>query len=239
MLRAPTLSALICCMVLVGCAKAELYTGLSEPEANEMIAVLTSAHIDVSKTSKDGKSWTLLAGRDDFAPAVALLQSRGYPKERFTTLGDVFKRQGLISTPLEEHARLVYALSQELANTISSIDGVISARVHISIPEAEEFATSKPPSSAAVFIKYNANLDLSPQVGPVKTLVVNSVEGLTYDRVTVVLSPATEAAGAPPRSQKPAILGWIAIGLLGAAGAATTGPILLRRALRASRGVLR
>jgi len=95
-----------------------------------------------------------------------------------------------VSSPLEERARLIYGLSQELSQTVSSIDGVVEARVHLAMPEADPLAETQKPSSASVFIKHDPQVDLTDRVGAIKALVVNSVEGLPYDRVTVVLVPA-------------------------------------------------
>jgi type III secretion protein J len=49
-----------------------------------------------------------------------------------------------------------------------------------------------------VFIKHRADKDLAPQVGQIKALVVNSVEGLAYDNVTVALFPAESMPGDSP-----------------------------------------
>lgn len=181
---------LAACLLLAGCGESELYTGLTEQEANQMVAVINQAGMQASKTSKDGKTWTLLAPRSAFGATEALLAARGYPRERFDSLGDIFKKDGFVSSPLEEHARLIYGLSQELSNTLSGMDGVVYARVQIALPEQDPLSDTQKPSSAAVFIKYDPQVDLQSQVGAIKSLVVNSIEGLTYDRVSVVLSPA-------------------------------------------------
>jgi len=181
---------LVASVSLAACGQEELYSGLTEREANEMLAVVESAGISASKASKDGEAWTLRTDKSEFPEAVALLQARGYPRERYETLGQVFKKSGFVSSPLEERARLVYGLSQELSQTVSSIDGVVSARVHLAMPQADPLSEEQKPSSASVFIKHDPQVDLSSRVGPIKALVVNSIEGLPYDRVTVVLIPA-------------------------------------------------
>jgi type III secretion protein J len=178
-------------LLLAGCERAELYTGLTEKEANEMLAVVHGAGFDAAKATPDnGKTWTLSATKGDFPQEVALLEARGYPRERYETLGDVFKKEGFVSSPTEERARMMFGLSQELSHTISEIDGVVDARVHVAMPEDDPLDDQPKPSSAAVFIKYDPSVELGDQVGSIKALVVNSIEGLPYDKVTVVLSPA-------------------------------------------------
>jgi type III secretion protein J len=132
---------------------------------------------------------------------VRTLSAQGYPRETFDSMGKVFKREGFVSSPLEERARLLHAMSQEISNTVANIDGVVTARVHLSLPEKNPLIDKAPPASAAVFIKHRPERNLSGQITQIKALVVNSIEGLAYDNVTVALFPAesipAEAAKAP------------------------------------------
>jgi type III secretion protein J len=102
----------------------------------------------------------------------------------------VFKREGLVSSPTEEKARLVYGMSQELSHTISEIDGVVQARVHLVLPDNQPLAETGLPASASVFIKYRPGANIETQIGKVKALVVNSVQGLKYENVSVETFPA-------------------------------------------------
>jgi type III secretion protein J len=43
-------------LALAGCGQEALYSGLTEREANEMLAVVESAGIGASKASKDGET---------------------------------------------------------------------------------------------------------------------------------------------------------------------------------------
>jgi len=193
--------------LLVGCSNQELYGQLSERQANEMVAVLRGAGIDAEKQSHEGK-FSVLTGSGDFANAVRLLNAQGYPRESFDSMGKVFKREGFVSSPLEERARLMYSMSQEISNTIANIDGVVTARVHLVVPERNPLVDKPQPASAAVFIKYRPDSDLTSQVTQIKALVVNSIEGLTYDNVTVALFPAEampgEGAKPTPAAAQPA-----------------------------------
>jgi type III secretion protein J len=176
-------------LTLAGCGKENLYSQLSEQQANEIVALLLDAHIDADKTAED-KTWQVRTAKSDLPRAVDLLRRYGYPHEQFETFGEVFKKDSFVSSPLEERARFLHAMSQELSHTISSIDGVIVARVHVAVPERDPLSEKIQPSSASVFIKYRPDVPMANHVAAIKALVVNSVEGLPYDNVTVTLFPA-------------------------------------------------
>lgn len=113
------------------------------------------------------------------------------PRERFARMGEVFRKEGLISSPLEERARYIWALSQELSATLAQIDGVIKARVHVVLPEKAGGGEPMLPSSAAVFIKHKQRFNLDDSIPQIKRLVSNSIPGLTSDKVTVVMLPSS------------------------------------------------
>ena len=79
------------------------------------------------------------------------------------------------------------ALSQDLAKTISTIDGVLDARVHVVLPDNDPFSKKSLPSSASVAIRTRWNSDLSDMVPSIKNLVKNSIEGLQHEKIAVTL----------------------------------------------------
>ena len=207
---------------LAACHDEEVYSRLSEREANEMIAVLQQAHISAHKESKDSKEsaqWTLYTGEGDFARAVSVLSQQGYPHQDFATLGSEFKKEGFVSSPIEERARLNYGISQELEHSLTSIDGVMNARVHIAIPEPDPLAETKPASSASVLITYRMGADVPHLTGQIKALIVNGVEGMTYNNVTVITVPApassiTASTKSFESDDQTTMLGYALAGLL-------------------------
>lgn len=183
-LRAGLLAPLL---LLAACgAQVELVSDLPEPEANEVLSALLDANIRASKTlTKEGVRLTV--EQSQVARAITVMRSEGLPRERFARMGEVFRKEGMISSPLEERARYLWALSQELSNTVNQIDGVLRARVHVVLPERSSGADPAMPSSAAVFIKYKRGYNLDDSVAQVKRLVASSIPGLTSERVSVVL----------------------------------------------------
>ncbi|BAM93189.1 type III secretion bridge between inner and outermembrane lipoprotein, YscJ,HrcJ,EscJ, PscJ [Bradyrhizobium oligotrophicum S58] len=170
---------------LSGC-KGELYSRLSEKEANLMIALLLHNGIAADRLqAKDGSN-TVRVEQERFADSVTLLNASGLPRAKFEDMGSVFSSNGLVSSPTEERAKLIHALNQELARTIMEIDGVISARVHVVLPKNDPLRRDQVPSAASVFIKHDARAEVTMLLPQIKTLIANSVEGLTYDKVAVV-----------------------------------------------------
>ena len=199
--RAARLAAPCLLVLLAACSQQELYGQLNERQANEMVAVLRNAGLVAEKSpSRDGKAYVVSTNAHDFSRAVEVLHAGGFPRDSFDTLGQVFKKEGFVSSPLEERARFTHALSQELSSTLSNIDGVVQARVHVSVPEKNPLADKPTPATASVFIKHRPGVDLTQQTGKIKALVVNAMEGLPYDNVTVALFPAEPIPPAVPRS---------------------------------------
>lgn len=116
-------------------------------------------------------------------------------------MGDVFRKEGMISSPLEERARYLWALSQELSATVSQIDGVIKARVHVVLPERGSGADASLPSSAAVFIKHKPGFNYDDVIPQVKRLISNSIPGLSQEKVTVVMLPSVAQPDLVQRAQ--------------------------------------
>ncbi len=170
--------------------KSELYSSLQEREANEMIAALATANISATREGTKDGAYSVLVEGSAIPDATRILSANGLPRAKFETLGKVFQSGSMVSTPFEERARFMYAMDQELAQSISQISGVASARVHVIMPEQAPLETKKEHPRASVFIYLNPGVDIRGEVGTIKTLIVNSVNGLAYEDVAVALFPA-------------------------------------------------
>jgi type III secretion protein J len=187
--------------LLAGCSKSPLYTDLTETQANEVQAALLSAHIDAQKAAMvKSKGWSISVAHGAIPQAMAVLNAAGLPREPLHTLGDVFPKEGFVSSPLEERARYVFALSQEVEQTLLRLDGVVDARVHIALPERNLLDDKPQSASASVVIIERPGADLESRETDIKAIVTDGIEGLRdVNRVTVKFfvrrPPGTLAAG--------------------------------------------
>lgn len=177
-----------CILFLAGCEKQTmLFSGLEESQANAVMAALMDTGISCDKQPGDEGTWNVAIKQGDFASAARLCERLGLPRRKFQGVGDVFKKTGMVSSPSEERIRFMDAIAQDLSRTISMIDGVVDARVHVVLPENDPFAKNSLPSSAAVAIRSRWDADLADAVPQIKSLVKNAIEGLTYEKITVTI----------------------------------------------------
>ena len=188
---------------LVACGKVDLYNGLSETQANEVAAALLAQQISADKRrSDDKKTWVVAVAKADMADAMRVLNSAGLPRPEYTSLGAVFAKKGFVSSPLEEKARYVHGLSQELAQTLTAISGVREARVHIAMPERDALTAEAKPSSASVVIVHQPGSLVASRETDIKAIVKDGVEGLDdVNKVTVKFFEAPPMEALAPREQ--------------------------------------
>nr|WP_297526991.1 type III secretion inner membrane ring lipoprotein SctJ [uncultured Roseateles sp.] len=212
--------------LLAGCSGAiDLYTGLNEKDANEITAELDRHGLEAAKAPAGKQLFAVRVPPERFASAVAVLQAAGLPRHSFSRMGEVFKKDGMISTPTEERARFLSALAQELESTLSQIDGVVLARVHPVLPERVVPGEPVLPSSCSILIKHASGWNTAAYEPRIRKLVVSSIPGLAEapEKVAVVFVPAeaialpTTTAAASTRGNGDggldALTGWITGGL--------------------------
>ena len=174
--------------LLAGCDKeSTLHSGLEERQANLVMAALLDAGISCHKVPGEEGTWNVMVVESKFADAVNLLEKAGLPRMAHQGIGEVFKKTGMISSPSEERIRFMDALAQDIAKTISGIDGVVDARVHVVLPENDPFARNALPSSAAVAIRSRWDADVTDIIPSVKGLGKNAIEGLQYEKIMVTV----------------------------------------------------
>src|SRR5690606_28309646 len=188
--RAVAMLSLCGLAFLAACTgKVDLLTGITEPEGNEALSALLDVGINADKqVTKDGTIVRVPA--TEVGRALDTLSALGLPRERFDGMGEIFRKEGPVSSPLEERSRYIYALSQELANTLTQVDGVLTARVHVVLPERGRVGEAPLPSAPAVLLRHRRDITLDALQPHIRRLVTRSIPALNEEQATVVLFPA-------------------------------------------------
>ncbi|MGM0653357.1 MAG: flagellar basal-body MS-ring/collar protein FliF, partial [Bacillota bacterium] len=105
----------------------------------------------------------------------------------------LFENGGLVASDFERRVQLQIALEEELRRTITSLDAVDQARVHLVMPEEGVFIRERKDPSASIFLRLSPLATLSDnQVRGIMSLVAGSVEGLTPEGVSIVDADGNE-----------------------------------------------
>ncbi|MGG7518135.1 type III secretion system inner membrane ring lipoprotein SctJ [Allorhizobium undicola] len=178
-------------LLLAGCSEDAL-TGLDQKDALDAQILLTRAGINAQMRPADGGNFTIAVEGADRARALQLMVEAGLPREKRSDIPKLFPGDGFLVTPYEQKARLGYATEQQLAETLSTLEGVASARVHVVLPEDNGRGLVKEKARAAALIQYRPGADIGDIDVKARAMLVNSVRGLAYEDVSVVVSPWAE-----------------------------------------------
>jgi type III secretion protein J len=176
-------------LTLTGCSKA-ITSDVTERDATEIVVALKGYGIPSSKATSDGKKWSVSVSPGDWSDASQVMFSAGLPRAEHPGFAELMKKDSLVSSPNAERAKMLYAMGNELSRSLQDIDGVISARVHLVVPEKDPFKEKPKPSSASVLIKHSAELKPAELEQPIRNFISRSAEGLTPETVSVTFVPA-------------------------------------------------
>jgi flagellar M-ring protein FliF len=113
-----------------------------------------------------------------------------------TTGFEIFDNTGLMVT--EEDRQIMYqrALTGELQRTISSLEGINSAKVHLVLPQKSIFETTARPASASVLLDVKPGHKLSDNaIRGIASLVSGAVDYLPIENIQVIDSAGTLLSG--------------------------------------------
>jgi type III secretion protein J len=188
-------------LVLAGCSTNVLHA-VDERAANEATAALERAGIGAEKVAEEGSPaagsaapFTVRVSAGDANRAIDLLHALGLPREHRRGFAETYGQPSLIPSPSEERARYLNATAGEIEKTLETIDGVLAARVHLVLEDADPLALdAKPrePARAAVLLKMRTGAVVDQQ--DIQRLVAGSVAGLDPGSVAVVVTAAPEPA---------------------------------------------
>jgi flagellar M-ring protein FliF len=161
-----------------------LYGGLSPGDANDVAQALQSANVPYKI---DAGSGGILVPQHRISDARLRLAAQGLPAGDGAGLELIRKDPGFGVSQFMEAARYHHALEIELGRTITSLQAVEAARVHLAVPPQSAFVRSRRAPSASVFLRLKMGRRLEPeQVSGIVHLVASSIPELEADQVTVV-----------------------------------------------------
>ncbi|MFN3827047.1 MAG: flagellar basal-body MS-ring/collar protein FliF [Micavibrio sp.] len=161
-----------------------LYDELSVTDSGAIVEKLDASKIPYD-VSVDG---TRISVPDaDVARARMLLAQEGLPNGG--SMGyELFDTQsGFGTTNFVQNINQVRALEGELARTISSLEQIRSARVHLVLPQRELFSRESRAASGSVFLSLRPGAQLSQeQILSIQSLVASAVPDMKAETVAVV-----------------------------------------------------
>ena len=69
----------------------------------------------------------------------------------------MFGKNKLVVAPVEEKALFLEALQGEIAHTLENVTGVVTARVHVALPEQDLSGQNPKPPKGSVMLEYHAD----------------------------------------------------------------------------------
>ena len=163
---------------------AVLFSDLEPQDASAVVERLKEQKV---KYEVRGDGSTIAISPPDMVHELRLsLAGEGVPKGGVVGL-EIFENTNLSTTTFQEKIKFQRAIQGELERTISSLESVTSARVHIAQPEKTVFAKkeSEPTASVLLHLRPGAELDRK-QIKGITNLVAGSVEGLKPENVTIL-----------------------------------------------------
>jgi flagellar M-ring protein FliF len=161
--------------------KAILFSGLEGRDASAVISKLDALNIPYEQKGDGG---TILIAADQVTKIRMQLATDGLPSAGVGY--EIFDKSDTFgTTAFVQNINRLRAIEGELARTIRSLDSIVSARVHLVIPDRQIFARDNQPPSASVVVKTRTRLSRG-QVSAIQHLVAAAVAGLTPNNVALI-----------------------------------------------------
>ncbi len=161
-----------------------LYTDLSSIDSGAIAAKLEESEIRY-EISADGSRVTVPG--NEVGKARMLLAQEGLPNGGSMGYEIFDKQSGFGTTNFVQNINQVRALEGELSRTISSLDAIRSARVHLVLPQRELFSRDTRSSTASVFLGVRpGGIIERANVLSIQSLVASAVPDLKSSNVSII-----------------------------------------------------
>ena len=162
-----------------------VYPGMSEADRQLAFTELDSADFRAQIDSSTGE---LKVPSDRYHEARLFLASRGLPQGAASGgINSLSDDSAITTSQFMEQVRYTAAIENELARSISQINSIQSARVHLASPKESVFVRNRTPAKASVVVTpFPGRIVSSSQVQAIVHMVSSSVPYLSAEGVSVV-----------------------------------------------------
>ncbi|RMG42589.1 MAG: hypothetical protein D6719_06120 [Candidatus Dadabacteria bacterium] len=175
------------------CSRVPVAEGLTQKQANQIVAVLGENGISAVATKESGgkSRYKVTVEERNYSHAVALLNRKGLPQDPRPTFSELVEQRGLIPNSREvEKLRVQHLKAVQLEELLENYPGIVSARVVLG--EASEEA--KVPGVSVVIQKRSENAVSDEEIAK----MIASSLGLSSPEDVIVSShvvPDEDSAG--------------------------------------------
>ncbi|MEM0954977.1 MAG: flagellar basal-body MS-ring/collar protein FliF [Pseudomonadota bacterium] len=161
-----------------------LFGAMAPEDTNAVIATLDANGIEYSLERRTGM---LTVPASDMHRARLALAGAGYPRQDGIGFESLYREQEIGLSSFMEQARYHRALEAELSRTITAMESVRSARVHLAMTKQSAFLRQRERPAASVMLNLYAGRPLNDrQLSGIVHLVASSVPNLDAEQVSVV-----------------------------------------------------
>jgi type III secretion protein J len=189
-------------LMLTSCS-VPIAANLDEADANQAVTLLEQSSVTASKErdpEHEGR-YRITVLNADAATAIGLLSRESLPPRAAPGVLEALGEGSVIPSRLAEQARWTAGVAGDLERSLRSLDGVLTARVHLAVPVKDSLEIDAEPEkpSASVLLRYR-NVNPPIAAAEVQRLVAGAVTGLKPEQVNVVMTPSPAARLTPTDS---------------------------------------
>lgn len=201
-MKAAPAIVLLLALLAFGCSD-ELFAGLDEDTANEVVGALGEGGIDARKVEAGRGRFAVHVPTGTTLESIQILRVRGLPR----AAQHAVPARSIVPSAAEEHLTLQRATAASLRESLLTIPGVVDARVNLSLPPTRTGREDASGPRASVVVRYTGTTSPVSEAD-VRRIVAGAIPRMDAAAVEVLLTPP---AAAGPRTPKIVQVGPIAV----------------------------
>jgi flagellar M-ring protein FliF len=166
-----------------GASMQMLYSKLDTKDATRIVAELSKLNIPYQLTEN---GTTIMVPPANVGKARISMAELGLPQDGSVGYELFDNTNALGTSTFQQNISKMRALEGELARTISAIDAVRTARVHLVMPERELFSRDKQKARASVFVGLRGKGLSKTQIAAIQHLVAAAVPQLEVSNISII-----------------------------------------------------